>query len=45
MSDILSPTARALLARPVLASLATIAADGSPRSHLCGSTSTVTTSS
>ena len=31
MTDVLSPTARALLARPVLASLATTAADGSPQ--------------
>ena len=31
MPDVLSPAARSLLARPVLASLATIAADGSPQ--------------
>ena len=31
MPDVLSPIARALLVRPVLASLATIAADGSPQ--------------
>jgi PPOX class probable F420-dependent enzyme len=31
VTDVLSPTARALLERPVLASLATISADGSPQ--------------
>ena len=31
MADVLSTPARELLARPVLASLATIAADGSPQ--------------
>jgi len=31
MADVLSPKARALIARPVLASLATLNADGSPQ--------------